>query len=194
MLSLRYGWIQNKTPQTFNCGGQFTVNHAMICHMGGFTTIRHNKDLWHRRLTCYWSLQQCCHWAPNPIAHSRCGSMTARSANTDDGASPCRCPCKRFWNVSQDAFFDVRVLYPNSSSNCSTNLSSVYRREEQVQKKEYGHGNREVRHGMFTPFALSTTGDMGREVTTFYKRVTGMIAQKRQHPLPCHDGMAKARP
>ena len=42
-LSLRYGWKSNNTPQTCNCGGQFTVKHAMICHMGGFPTICHNK-------------------------------------------------------------------------------------------------------------------------------------------------------
>ena len=42
-LCLRYGWKPNKTPQTCNCGAQFTVNHAMICHMGGFPTIRHNE-------------------------------------------------------------------------------------------------------------------------------------------------------
>ena len=27
------------TPQTCSCGTEFTVNHAMICHMGGFPTI-----------------------------------------------------------------------------------------------------------------------------------------------------------
>ena len=42
-LCLRYGWKVNNTPQTCNCGAQFTVNHAMICHMGGFPTIRHNE-------------------------------------------------------------------------------------------------------------------------------------------------------
>ena len=28
------GWKPNNTPQTCKCGGQFTVKHAMICHMG----------------------------------------------------------------------------------------------------------------------------------------------------------------
>jgi hypothetical protein len=32
-LCLRYGWKLNNTPQTCNCGAQFTVNHAMVCHM-----------------------------------------------------------------------------------------------------------------------------------------------------------------
>ena len=29
-------------PQLCNCGTQFTVDHAMICQMGGFPMIRHN--------------------------------------------------------------------------------------------------------------------------------------------------------
>ena len=67
-LCLRYGWKLNNTPQTCSCGTQFTVNHAMICHMGGFPTIRHNEI---RDITA------------SPL----CGeNMTARSANIDDGA------------------------------------------------------------------------------------------------------------
>lgn len=42
-LRLRYNWQLNSTPRTCTCGAQFTVDHAMICHMGGFPTIRHNE-------------------------------------------------------------------------------------------------------------------------------------------------------
>ena len=42
-LCLRYGWSLSNTPQLCNCGKVFTVNHAMVCHMGGFPTIRHNE-------------------------------------------------------------------------------------------------------------------------------------------------------
>ena len=42
--------------------------------------------------------------------------MTARTANTDDEAHVDVC-ARGFWNVSQDAFFDVRVFYPNASFN-----------------------------------------------------------------------------
>ncbi len=43
VLSLRYGWDPSSTPCTCNCGTSFSVDHAMICHMGGFPTIRHNE-------------------------------------------------------------------------------------------------------------------------------------------------------
>ena len=61
-------------------------------------------------------------------------------------------------------------------------VSSAYRRHEQAKKREYGQRVRDVEHGVFTPLVLSTTGGMGKEATTFYKRLADMIAQKRQHP------------
>jgi len=48
-------------------------------------------------------------------------------------------------------------------------------------------------HTMFTPLVLSTTGGMGREATTFFKRLTDMIAQKRQHPYPTVMGWLRCR-
>ena len=42
-LCLRYGWTLSNTPHTCNCGTVFSVDHAMIWHMGGFPTIRHNE-------------------------------------------------------------------------------------------------------------------------------------------------------
>ena len=32
----------SNTPLSCNCGTPFSVDHAMICHMGGIPTIRHN--------------------------------------------------------------------------------------------------------------------------------------------------------
>ena len=42
-LCLRYGWSISITPQLCNCGKAFTVNHAMVCHKGGFPTTRYNE-------------------------------------------------------------------------------------------------------------------------------------------------------
>ncbi len=76
--------------------------------------------------------------------------MAGRSANTDDGARV-DIRARGFWNASQDAFFDVRVFYPNASSNRSTNPLSVYRKHEQAKKREYGQRVRDVERGVFTP-------------------------------------------
>ena len=98
-----------------------------------------------------------------------------------------------FWNNSHDAFFNVRVFYPNASSNHSTVVSSAYRRHEQAKKREYGQRVRDVEHGLFTPLVLSSNGGMGKEATTFYKRLADMIAQKRQHPYSMVMGGLRCR-
>ena len=189
-LCLRFGWKPNNTPQTCNCGAQFTVDHAMICHMGGFPTIRHNEI---RDITASLLTEVCNNVATEPPLQPLSGeNMTARSANTDDGARV-DIRARGFWNVSQDAFFDIRVFYPNASSYRSANPSSVYRRHEQAKKREYGQRIREIEHGVFTPIVFSTTGGMGREATTFYKRLADMIAQKRQHPYPDVMGWLRCR-
>ena len=42
-LCLCYGWTLSNTPRLCNCDKAFTIDHAMVCHMGGFPTIRHNE-------------------------------------------------------------------------------------------------------------------------------------------------------
>ena len=39
---------------------------------------------------------------------------------------------------------------------------------------------RDVERGVFTPLVLSTTGDMARECTVFFKRVADAIAERRK--------------
>ncbi len=85
------------------------------------------------------------------------------SANTDDNAR-LDIRARGLWNNHQDAFFDVRVFYPNAPSNGSTD---AYRRDEMAKKREYGQRVREVELGVFTPLVLSTNGGMGKEAATF---------------------------
>ena len=84
-------------------------------------------------------------------------------------------------------------LNPNASSNDSTTTSSAYRRYEQAKKREYDQRIREVEHGVFTPLVFSSTGGMGWEAATFYKRLANMISQKQQHPYPTVMGWLRCR-
>ena len=176
-LRLRYNWQLNSTPRTCTCGVQFTVDHVMICHMGGFPTIRHNEV---QDMTASLLTEVCHNVATEPPLQPLSGeTFSARSANTDDNAR-LDIRARGFWNNHQDAFFDVRVFfYPNAPSNRSLD---AYRRHEQAKKREYGQRVRDIERGVFTPLVLSTNGGMGKEATTFYKRLADMIAQKRQHP------------
>ena len=144
----------------------------MICHMDGFPIIHRNGicDITASLLT-----EVCHNVATEPPLQPLTGEiLSARSANTDDHAR-LDIRARGFWN---DAFFDVRVFYSNASSNRSTVISSVYRKHEQAKKREYGQRVRDVEHGVFRPLVFSTNGGMGKEATTFYKRLADMIAQK----------------
>ena len=186
-LCLRYGWQLNNIPRTCKCGTQFTVDHAMTCHLGGFPTIRHNEI---RDITATLLTEVCHNVATEPPLQPLTGeTLAARSANTNDNAQ-LDIRARGFWNNSQDAFFDVRVFYPNAPSNRSTD---AYRRHEQAKKREYGQRVREVERGVFTPLVLSTNGGMGKEATTFYKRLADMIAHKRQQHYSVVMGWLRCR-
>ena len=129
-LCLRYGWQLSGIPRACKCGTRFTVDHAMICHMGGFPTIRHNEI---HDITATLFTEVCQNVATEPSLQPVTGeTLTARSANTDDNAR-LDIRARGFWNYSQDAFFDVRVFYPNAPSNRSTD---AYKRHEQAKKRE----------------------------------------------------------
>ena len=121
VCSLCYEWKPNNTPQTCSYGAQFTVDHAMICHMGDFPTIHHNeiRDIRASLLT-----EVCNNVATKPPLQllSR-GSMTARSANTDDGAHV-DIHVRSFWNVSQ-AFVEGCCL-PSHATSCRENQRDEY--------------------------------------------------------------------
>ena len=180
-LSLRYGWSLTNTPLSCNCGTSFSVDHAMICHMGGIPTIRHNEI---RDMTATMLTEICHNVATEPPLQPLTGeSFSHRSANTEPNAR-LDIRARGFWNTGQDAFFDVRVFHPNASSNSSMSISAAYRKHESSKKREYAQRVRDIEHGVFTPLVFTTTGGMGREATTFYKRLADTIARKEDKPYP----------
>ena len=83
-VCLRYGWSLSNTPHTCNCGTVFSVDHVMICHMGGFPTIRHNEL---RNITASLLTEVCHNVATEPLMQPLTGeTLTLRSANTENGA------------------------------------------------------------------------------------------------------------
>ena len=42
-VKLRYDWTVEDIPSTCACGEAFTVDHSMICKLGGFITQRYNE-------------------------------------------------------------------------------------------------------------------------------------------------------
>ena len=51
---------------------------------------------------------------------------------------------------------------------------------EQEKKRCYGQRVRDVERAAFTPLIFSSTGGMASECTTFFKRLSSMLAEKRK--------------
>ena len=50
-----------------------------------------------------------------------------------------------------------------------------------------------MEHGAFTPLVFTTTGSMGREGTTFYKRLADMLSHKQEKPYSVVMGWLRCR-
>ena len=145
----------------------------MVCPFGGFPIIRYNevRDLTASLLT---EVSHNVQTEPSlqPVTTE---TFSLASANTADDAR-LDIKTRGFWSRGQDAYFDVRVFYPNASSYRSLSLNSAYKRHEDAKKREYGHRVRDIEHGVFTPLVFTSTGSMGCEATVFYRRLADLLA------------------
>ena len=99
-------------PSACACGDVFTVDHAMICKLGGFITQRH-KEL--RDIEAEFLSMVCSDVEIEPVLqnisfeHLNRGSNKAQDAKLDIRA-------RVFWERRRSVFFDVRVCHPNAVS------------------------------------------------------------------------------
>ena len=166
---------------------------------GGIPTIRHNEI---RDITAT-LLTEICHNVATEPALQQLDSETFsyRSANSDPNAH-LDIRARGFWNRGQDTFLDVRVFHLNESSNYSTTIATAYRKHEQAKKRKYAQRVRDVEHDVFTPLVFTTTGQplvftttggMGREATTFYRRLADGISTKEQKEYSVVMGWIRCR-
>ena len=176
-IALRYGWQLGNLPSSCACGAPFDIDHAMICSLGGFPIIRHNEL---RDITAELLSEVCADVTTEPPLQPITGeTFLHRTARTDDDARP-DIWARGFWNKAQEAFFDIRVFYPNAPSYHSRGITSISRSQEMEKKRLYGQRIREVEHGVFTPLVFTTSGGMARECKTFFSRLASIIADKQK--------------
>ena len=174
-LHLRYGWNLLNTPSHCVCGVDFSADHAMICRHGGLTFVRHNEL---RDITAELLSKVCSNVAIEPPLQPLSGErLTPQTANRQDEARA-DIHARGFWGRQQSAFLDVRVFHPNAPSYRKSSIPSIYRRHELQKKREYGDRIREVESASFTPLVFSTTGGMGREAITFYRRLAEKLSRR----------------
>ena len=153
----------------------------MTCHLGGIPTIHHNEI---RDLTATLVTEVCHNVSTEPLLQPLSGEHFSHWSANIESYAQLDIRAQGFGSSGQDAFFDVRIFHPNGSSNSSSTVAATYRKHETIKKREYSQRVFEVEHGVFTPLIFSTTGGMGREATTFYKRLADKTANKHETPYP----------
>ena len=162
----------------------------MTCKRGGFPILRHNEI---RDMTAKLLSEVCHNVATEPPLQPLNGELfTYRSANASAEAR-LDIKARGFWNLTQDAYFDVRVFHPNAPCYRSKDVAAVYKQHESAKKREYNQRVQNVEHGVFTPLVFTTTGSMGSEGTTFYKRLADMLSHKQEKPYSVVMGWLRCR-
>ena len=107
-------------------------------------------------------------------------SLQYTTANREEGAC-LDVVADSFWGKRKRAFFDVRVFHPFAPSYRKTPIATCYRVQERAKMRAYEQRVWEVEGGTFSPLVFTTSGGMGPTATIVYKRIAGMIAEKRDY-------------
>ena len=173
-ISLRYGFSISQIAKVCVCGEENSINHCLICKRGGFVSLRHNSL---RDTTANMLSQVCKDVVTEPPLIPLTGESFPASSNTADDAR-LDISARSFWMPLGRAFFDIRVLHPGAPTNASRDIPQMYSHHESEKKRKYNIRVIEVEKGTFTPLVFSTTGGMGKETTTFIKRLSVLMANK----------------
>ena len=172
-VCLRYGWDIPDMPSFCGCGKKNSVDHVLICPLGGYTSMRHNalRDTEARFLT---DICKDVKIEPKliPVTRDDIRGNVQEKARLDVSAVGLWTPCEK-------SFLDIRVSHPNADTYMSKPLSDVYSVNEMEKKNEYGDRVRNCERGTFSPMIFTTTGGMGPECERVNKRIAELLAKKK---------------
>ena len=85
--------------------------------------------------------------------------------------------CISLWQIlwSSPLVADITRMCPATAPEP---IKAAYKKHEDEKKRAYGQRIRDIEQGVFAPLVFSTTGGLGQEATTFYKRLADMLAWK----------------
>ena len=175
-ILLRYNFKVKGVAAACACGEQNTVNHALICKLGGYVALRHNslRDTTAELLKSH-GICKDVETEPSLLPISGevlpSGTVMGEEARLDVCA-------RNLWSPLAKAFADIRVFHPQAQTNSTKSISAMYRSHELEKKRKYNSRVINVEKGTFTPLVFSTSGGMGMKATLFYKRIANRVARK----------------
>ena len=159
-------WSRLKSPRT--C--LYDVTHALNCHRGGYIIIRHNEV---RDFIAKVTNTVCNDTEVEPSLQPLDSEIT--EGLDGDRARP-DIRARGFWRAGQHAYFDIKVINPNSQSYLPTETKKLYIRAEQDKKRKYNGRIMNVEGGTFTPLIFSVYGGAGPEAQSFIKLLCNKVA------------------
>ena len=173
-VCLRYGWDIPNTPSFCQCGKENNIDHSLNCKKGGYIIMRHNRV---RDLEAE-LMKEVCHnvqiepqLLPIESDHERDGNTATRARLDVAGVG--------VWGAYEKTFLDIRIMHPNSPSYINQPIEQVYSTHEKLKKRSYNERVLQVEKGSFTPIVMSTSGGEGKEAARHHKRISTLIAEKR---------------
>ena len=154
-ICMRYGWKVQGIPTHCACGETNSVDHSLICKLGGYTSVRHNsvKD----------SDAQICRDVQTeltllPITEND----YQRKVNTADNAR-LDISARGLWNSCEKTFFDIRMPHPTSQSYSRNSLAKLYQHHEK-EKDKYNQRVNDIWKSSLNPLVFTTTRRMAPEM------------------------------
>ena len=175
-LCVRYDKNIPGTPSVCSCGTKNDTDHILMCKLGGYVSLRHNRI---RDLEAE-LMREVCHDVKiepdlipieNELNTSGSGNKKERARLDVSGVG--------VWGPYEKTFLDIRVMHPNSPSYMNKSVEQVYTDHENQKKNKYLERVLQIEKGSFTPIVLSTYGGFAPEAEKHHRRIATLIANKR---------------
>ena len=122
-LALRYGWPVEGLPEQCACGEDYSINHAMICKLGGFVCIRHDEV---RDLTVKMLKEVCVEVTSEPMLLRIEGEQIEYATANRSPEARVDLSARGFWTRGQRAYGDIRIFDPMAASHIQLSLDATH--------------------------------------------------------------------
>ena len=76
------------------------------------------------------------------------------------------------------------VCHPNADSYRDLTPKQIYKKHENLKKKQYAERVMETQQGTFSPLVFTTTGGMADDCVKYHSRLAELIANKKEESYP----------
>jgi len=176
-VCMRCGWKVKGILTHCACRETNSVDHSLICKLGGYTSMRHNsvRDSEEQIMR-----EVCRDIQTGPTLLPINENNYERTVNTADNAR-LDISARGLWNSCEKTFFDIRITHTTSQSYSGKSLAEIYQRHEKENKNKYNQRVIDIEKSSFNPLVF-TSGGMAPECNRANKRLAEKIAEKRREP------------